>query len=109
MQIADLAAAGGVELRRKSSRVAFRDRFRLMLAREFPDWRTEEVSSDANLEQSLSPSYVRRVSLPRLGCGFIRDCCYRRSAGYCRLLRRSCPFGLIWLDYLRRRGRGPAG
>jgi len=59
MQIADLAAAGGVELRRKSSRVAFRDRFRLILAREFPEWRADDVSTDANLEESLSPSYVR--------------------------------------------------
>jgi hypothetical protein len=46
MQIADLAAPLGLELQRKTSRLAFRDRFRLMLAREYPQWRIEEVSSN---------------------------------------------------------------
>ena len=59
LQIADLAAPNGRELGRKTSRHAFRERFYLMLSREFPDWRIEEVSSEPNLEQSLSPSYTR--------------------------------------------------
>lgn len=105
MQIADLAAAGGVELRRKSSRVAFRDRFRLMLAREFPDWRTGDVSSDANLEQSLSPSYAR--ALLRHGSGNssfgIAVIAAPPDALDCSAV---VPFGLIWLDYLRRREKG---
>jgi len=105
MQIADLAAAGGVELRRKTSRVAFRDRFRLMLAREFPDWRTEDVSSDANLEQSLSPSYVRAYL--RRGSGAssfgIAVIAAPPDTADCSAV---VPFGLIWLDYLRRREKG---
>jgi hypothetical protein len=104
MQIADLAAAGGIELRRKSSRVAFRDRFRLMLAREFPNWRAEDVSSDANLEQSLSPSYVRAYL--RRGSGTssfgIAVIAAPPDAPDCSAV---VPFGLIWLDYLRRRER----
>lgn len=102
LQIADLGAAGGIELRRKSSRVAFRDRFRLMLAREFPDWRTEDVSSDANLEQSLSPAYVRAYM--RRGSGTssfgIAAIAAPPDALDCSAV---VPFGLIWLDYLRRR------
>jgi len=105
MQIADLAAPGGVELRRKSSRMAFRDRLRMILAREFPEWRTEDVSSDANLEQSLSPSYVRAYL--RRGSG-------TSSFGIAVLAAPPdatdssavVPFGLIWLAYLRRREKG---
>jgi len=105
MQIADLAAAGGVELRRKSTRVAFRDRFRLMLAREFPDWRTEDVSSDANLEQSLSPSYVRAYLRRRSGTSSVGAAVIAAppDAFDCSAV---VPFGLIWLDYLRRREKG---
>lgn len=98
MQIADLAAPEGVEWRRKSSRVAFRDRFRLVLAREFPGWGIEDVSSDPNLEESLSASWVR---------GYLR----RGSAGIAVMaappdaadVAGVVPTGLIWLDYLRRR------
>ena len=63
MQIADLAAPEGHELGRKISRMAFRDRFRRMLAREYPEWRIEDLSSEPNLEQSLTPSYVRAASI----------------------------------------------
>jgi hypothetical protein len=105
LQIADLAAPNGVELRRKASRMAFRDRFRLMLAREYPDWRTEDVSSDANLEQSLSPSYVRAYL--RRGSGAssfgIAVLAAPPDALDCSAV---IPFGLIWLDYLRRREKG---
>ncbi|HEY4084817.1 MAG TPA: hypothetical protein VGM43_02710 [Bryobacteraceae bacterium] len=98
MQIADLAAPEGVEWRRKSSRVAFRDRFRLLLAREFPGWTIEDVSSDPNLEESLSASWSR---------GYLR----RGSAGIAVIaappdavdVAGIVPAGLIWLDYLRRR------
>ncbi len=105
MQIADLAAAGGIELSRKSSRVAFRDRFRLMLAREFPDWRTVDVSSDANLEQSLSPSYVRAYVRRGSGSGTsgMAVIAAPPDALDCSAV---VPFGLIWLDYLRRREKG---
>ena len=59
LRIADLAAPHGLELERRTSRIAFRDRFRLMLMREFPEWRVEEASSEPHLEQSLTPAYVR--------------------------------------------------
>ena len=98
MQIADLAAPEGVEWRRKSSRMAFRDRFRLLAAREFPGWAIEDVSSDPNLEESLSASWVR---------GYLR----RGSIGIALMaappdapdIAGIVPAALIWLDYLRRR------
>jgi hypothetical protein len=98
MQIADLAAASGCELRRRSSRVAFRDRFRLMLAREFAEWRAEDVSTDPNLELSLSPSYARAYL--RRGSTGIAAIGAPPDVADCAAI---VPFGLIWLDYLRRR------
>jgi hypothetical protein len=97
LQIADLAAPFGQELERRSSRLAFRDRFRLILSREFPEWRIEEISTETNLEQSLSSTFVRAfvrtgtsgmaimAAPPGIDCGGI------------------VAFGLIWLDYLKRR------
>jgi hypothetical protein len=98
LQIADLAAPEGHELERRSSRMAFRERFRFMLVREFPEWRLEEVSSDPNLEASLSPSYVR--AFLRSGAkGMAAMAAPPGSSDYAGVVA----FGLIWLDYLRRR------
>jgi hypothetical protein len=99
LQIADLAAPLGPELERKTSRIAFRDRFRLTLAREFPGWQIEDISAETNLEQSLSPAYVR--AFLRMGSTGIAVMAAPPSdltdpAGV-------TTFGLIWLDYLRRR------
>ncbi|MDQ1473916.1 MAG: hypothetical protein QOJ99_5396 [Bryobacterales bacterium] len=97
LQIADLAAPLGQELERKTSRLAFRDRFRLMLSREFPEWRIEEITTETNLEQSLSPTFVRAflrvgaTGMAVMGAPPGIDC------------RGIVAFGLIWLDYLRRR------
>jgi hypothetical protein len=98
LRIADLAAPHGLELERRTSRIAFRDRFRFMLMREFPEWRLEEASSEANLEQSLTPSFVRA---------------FLRRGMHCMAAMAAPPdalefagivtFGLIWLSYLRRR------
>ncbi len=98
MQIADLAAPEGVEWRRKSSRVAFRDRIRLLLAREFPGWAIEDVSADPNLEESLSASWVRAF-LRRGSVGIAAMAALPDGAD----IAGAVPAGLIWLDYLRRR------
>jgi len=98
VQIADLAAPEGMELERRGARTAFRERFRFMLIREFPDWRVEEVSCDANLEASLSPSYVR--ALLRSGSsGVAAMAAPPGSPDHAGMVA----FGLIWLDYLRHR------
>lgn len=78
--------------------MAFRDRFRLMLQREFPEWRLAEASAEANLEQSLSPSYIR---------AFLRKGTQGMAALAAPPGTLDCggivTFGLIWLSYLRRR------
>lgn len=103
LQIADLDAAHGRELERRSSRAAFRERFQLMLAREFPAWSLEEISAEPNLEQSLSPSYVR--AFLRSGSTGIAAIAAPPDAADCA---GAVAFGLIWIDYLRRREKGVA-
>lgn len=100
LQIADLAAPEGHEIERRSSRVAFRERFRFMLAREFPGFRVEEVSCEANLEQSLSPSFVR--AFLRMGSHGIAAIAAPPGAAD---VSGIVAFGIIWADYLRKRER----
>jgi hypothetical protein len=97
LQVADLAAPNGRELERTTSRRAFGERFHLMLSREFPGWRIEEVSSEPNLEQSLSPSYTRAF-LRQGSTGIAVMAAAPRAAA-----AGAVAFGLIWLNYLRRR------
>ncbi len=98
LRIADLAAPQGVELERRASRTAFRDRFRETLLREFPDWRVEEASADPNLEQSLTPAYVRAF-LRKGPTGMAAMAAPPEALDYAGIVT----FGLIWLAYLRRR------
>lgn len=95
----DLARRAGAELGRRSGRLVFRERFRLFLRRQFPDWHLAELSAEANLEFSLSPAFPR---------AFLRHGQHAWAA-------IACPsdgdpagvltFGLIWLAYLRQRER----
>jgi hypothetical protein len=98
LQIADLAAPNGRELGRRTSRIAFRERFHLMLAREWPEWQVVEVSADANLEASLSTSYAR--AFLRLGSSGMAVMAAPPEAPASSGI---VAVGLIWLDYLRRR------
>lgn len=101
LQIADLDAPQGSELERRSSRIAFRDRFRLLLARQFPAWRVVDLSSEPNLEASLSPAWVR--AFLRLGSVGIAVIAAPPDMVACE---DAVAFGLIWLEYLRRRETG---
>lgn len=98
LQIADLAAPLGQELERRGTRVAFRERFLLMLSREFPGWRIEEISIETNLEQSLSATFARAfLKLGSTGMAVMG------APGPDRECAGMVAFSLIWLDYLRRR------
>jgi hypothetical protein len=98
LEIADLAAPGGRDLERRASRNAFSERFRLMLAREWPDWRIAEVSTDANLEASLSTSYARAL-LRQGSTGIAVMAAPPGTLSGAGIVA----FGLIWLDHLRHR------
>lgn len=93
----DMARRPGAELGRRSGRLVFRERFRLFLRRQFPEWKLVELSTEANLESSLSPAYPR---------AFLRHGRHGWAAIACAPdgdPAAVLSFGLIWLDYLRSR------
>jgi hypothetical protein len=82
----------------RSARLGFREQFRLFLRRQFPGYKLAELTTEADLEHSLSPAYPR--ALLRQGAsawaaiGVPSDSV--RPDGV-------LTFGLIWLDYMRQR------
>lgn len=97
--VLDLARRSGAEMGRRTQRLVFRERFRLLLRRQFPGWTLAEISADPNLEYSLSPSYPR---------AFLRH----GQHGWAAIAAPPesdangvLTFGLIWLSYLRARER----
>ena len=98
LDLIDRARAANFELQRKSARSIFRERMRLFLAREFAGWKIVELTCEADLEHSLSPAFPRAF-LRRGGCGWAAI----GSGPECEDVAASLSFGLIWLEYLRRR------
>ncbi|MBV9507515.1 MAG: hypothetical protein JO323_21180 [Acidobacteriia bacterium] len=97
MFLLDLSRRAGLETGKRSARLIFRERFRLFLRRQFPEWNLAEISAEPNLEFSLSPAFPR---------AFLRSGQHGWAAIGCPL--ESDPgevvsFGLIWLSYLRAR------
>jgi hypothetical protein len=95
----DLARRTGAEMGQRGGRLVFRERFRLFLRRQFPEWKLVEVSAEANLEHSLSPAFPR---------AFLRHGQHGWAAIACTPGADSgaiLSFGLIWLSYLRTRER----
>lgn len=84
---------------RRTSRLTYRERFRRGLLRQFTGWRIAEVTTEPDLEHSLSPAYARALirsgttAWAAVGAGPESD-----ADG-------ALTFGLIWLDYLRARER----
>jgi len=82
----------------RSARLGFREQFRLFLRRQYPAHKLAELTTEADLEHSLSPAYPR--ALLRQGAsawaaiGVAADAVHPDGV---------LTFGLIWLDYLRRR------
>ncbi len=98
MQLVDLAHPRTQDWERKGSRLVFRERFRCMLEREFPGWKVAELSTEADLQHSLSPAFPRAF-LTR-GTQAIAAIAAPPDCFDCPLM---LSFGLIWLDYVRRR------
>jgi hypothetical protein len=98
LTLADLGRARNRSLPLRSARQEFRDTFGRFLRRQFPTYKVAELSTEPNLEESLSPVYPRAL---------IRE----GSSGWAAIAAPPdaiqadgvLSFGLIWLDYLRRR------
>ena len=97
LYLLDLGRRAGAEFGSRSGRMVFRERFRLFLRRQFPEWKLVEISAEQNLECSISPSFPH---------AFLRH----GEHGWAAI---ACPpdgdpaavlaFGLIWLSHLRER------
>ncbi len=99
MFLVDLGRRSGAELGKRTGRLIFRERFRLFLRRQFPEWTVAEVSTEADLEHSLSPSFPRAY-LRHGQHGWAAIACPPDADASAVL-----SFGLIWLSYLRARER----
>jgi hypothetical protein len=82
----------------KSARLEFREHFRRFLRRQFPAYKLAELTTEADLEHSLSPAYPR--ALLRQGASAWAAIGVTAEASHPDGI---LTFGLIWLDYLRKR------
>lgn len=102
LEVVDLDAPRAAPALRSARRHILRERLRRWLARQFPGWTIQGLTDGADLEHTLSPVFSRAV---------IRRGDARWAVLAAPLDRehadRALTFGLIWLDYLRRRGGPP--
>lgn len=96
ISLVDIEHPAGAVAERTAQRREFREQFGRFLRRRFTDWRLVELTTEADLEHSLSPVYPR--ALLRQGTRALAALGAPVGSGGGAL-----SFGLIWLDYLRRR------
>jgi hypothetical protein len=98
LTLVDLDRTAHRDAARRGARLKYRERFRQSLHRQFPDWRVVELSTEQDLQHSLSPAYPR--ALLRKGAAALAAIGVAEDSA---LPEGALSFGLIWLDYLRRR------
>jgi hypothetical protein len=94
----DLARPAAASVATREKRLSFREQFRTLLSRQFPLWKIAELSSELDLEHSLSARYPRAM-LKRGSSALAAIGVSPHGAGADGVLT----FGLIWLDHLRQR------
>ena len=82
----------------RSARLGFREQFRRFLRRQFPAYKLAELTTEADLEHTLSPAYPRAL-LRQGGSAWAAIGAAADAGNPDGVLT----FGLIWLDYLRQR------
>lgn len=95
--LVDAGAAAAIT--KRTTRATYRESFRRSLLRQFPGWRLAELTTEPDLEHSLSPAYPR--ALIRSGASAWAAI----GAGPDSEVDGVLTFGLIWLNYLRCRER----
>ena len=98
LSLIDLRRSAGENLTLRAGRLEFREQFRRFLRRQFPTYKIAELSTEPDLEHSLSPAYPR--ALLRQGASAWAAIGASENSFHCDGV---LTFGLIWLDYLRRR------
>ncbi len=94
----DQAVPRSAGTRRHAARMVFRERFRRFLRRHFPGWSVADLTTEADLEHTLSDVYPRAF-LRQGGGGLAAIAASPESGSSAGCLS----FGLIWLNYLRQR------
>lgn len=94
----DQSKPASAPLRKQGERHHFREHLRGLLRKQFPGWRLLDLSADLDMEHSLSANYPRAL-LRKGQCGVAVIGAAPGPADP----TLSLTYGLIWLDYLRRR------
>jgi hypothetical protein len=98
LALVDLRNSAGENVALRGRRLEFREQFRRFLRRQFTGHKIAELSTEADLEHSLSPAYprafLRQGSSAWAAIGAPPDAFHSDGV---------LTFGLIWLDYLRLR------
>lgn len=98
LTLLDLADPSNRDADRRGARLKYRERFRNSLQRQFPGYRIAELSTEQDLQHTLSPSFpralVRQGNAAIAAIGASEDALTPNDA---------LSFGLIWLDHLRKR------
>jgi hypothetical protein len=103
LELIDRRRAPGENVPLRSARLGFREQFRRFLRRQFPAYKLAELTTEADLEHTLSPAFpralLRQGSTAWAAVGAAPDASQPDGV---------LTFGLIWLDYLRARERALA-
>ena len=98
IQLLDLARPQSQSASKRGSRLRFREAFGRSLSRQFPGWTLSDLTTEQDLQHSLSPVYPRAF-LKKGTAGIAAIGAAADTADCSGILS----FGLIWLDYLRKR------
>jgi hypothetical protein len=96
LELVDLRRSGRANVTLRGGRLEFRQRFHRFLRRQFAGYKIPELTTECDLEHSLSPAYPR--ALLRQGSS-----AWAAIGADADHPNGALTFGLIWLDYLRRR------
>ena len=94
----DAARPTNLTLPLHGRRLVFREQFRLMLKRQMPGWKLDTLTSEIDLQHTLSPKFPR--ALLHQGTNAWAAIA---SPPDCAEPDEVLTYGLIWLDYVRRR------
>jgi hypothetical protein len=98
LTLLDLADPSNRDADRRGARLKYRERFRNSLQRQFPGYRIVELSTEQDLQHTLSPSFpralLRKGAMGIAAIGAPDDALTPDDA---------LSFGLIWLEHVRRR------
>jgi hypothetical protein len=95
MKLLDTARPRTQMATRRGERLAFREAFRRSVARQFPGWKISDLSTEPDLEHSLSPAYSRALVRKGPAAWAVLG-----AAPESLDVDGALTFGLIWFNYV---------